>query len=123
MENLTDFYSQPTTGSTFQIGGAFHMYGSMQTTTPAMSSGSKYAPVMSNNGVYYYSADEFLEQSLIGHEYSETQAIMLTGKRPTDPSIGELAPVGDTLVPLLLCAVIYTAQKTIRKLIKTNHSL
>lgn len=123
MDNLTNFYSQPTTQGTYHIGDSYHMYGSMQTTAPTMSSGSKYAPTMSGNGTFYYSADEFLQQSTLGYGQTKTQTTMLASSRPKDPAIGELAPVGDTLLPMLLCVVVYTITKTIRRLVHSRQSL
>ncbi len=107
------------------VGNAYQMYGSMQTTTPIMSSGSKYAPTQQSEGTYYTSADHYLQQStttyFAGLDRGQN-SIMMASARPTDPSIGELAPMGDALLPLLFCAAAYAVYKVLRK-INLRHSL
>lgn len=107
------------------VGSAYQMYGSMQTTSSTMSSGSKYAPTQQNEGTYYTSADQYLQQSTTTYFAGldrGSNSMMLASARPTDPSIAELAPMGDALLPLLLCAAVYAVGKILRK-INLRHSL
>ncbi len=114
---MNEVYQTTTVGSTY------NMYGTMQTTTPTMYSGSKYAPNADNQGLYFRSADDFLQQSTGYYTTTDASSVLLKSSRPTDPAIGELAPIGDVLLPMLLCLCAYTVCKMRKQFINNRRSL
>lgn len=114
---MNEVYQTTTVGSTYS------MYGTMQTTTPTMYSGSKYAPNANNQGLYFRSADDFLQQSAGYSTTIDATSNLMKSARPTDPAIGELAPIGDVILPMLLCLFAYTVRKMRKQITNNRRSL
>lgn len=105
------------------VGNTYNMYGTMQATSPSMYSGSKYAPNTNEQGLYFRSADDFLQQSTGYSTTIDAASTLMKSSRPTDPAIGELAPIGDIILPMLLCLFAYTVCKMRKQFTNYRRSL
>ena len=56
----------------------------------------------------FYDVDKEVSQNILAQNYTEEQDIMLfSNGRPTTPPIGQEDPIGDMLLPMLLCMAVY----------------
>lgn len=117
MFNQTDMYTVTS------MGNAYQMYGTMETSSTLMSSGSRLSSGDVSKVFSYETADEFLNRTMneaTASQYTIDGGIMLASARPKDDPIGQLAPVGDALLPMLACAFVYMVCKVWRKRIKLS---
>ena len=118
MFNQTDMYTVTS------MGNAYQMYGTMETSGTLMSSGSRLSSGDVSSVFSYETADEFLNRTM--NEATASQytmldgGIMLASARPNDDPIGQLAPVGDALLPMLVCAFVYMVCKIWRRRVKLS---
>ncbi len=69
----------------------------------------------------FVAINEQMEYGVVGYETVEESAGLMRAKRPGgDEAIGQLVPIGDMVVPMLVCAMVYAATKAIRKIVKQS---
>lgn len=72
----------------------------------------------------FVAINEQMEYGVMGYESVAEPTGLMRAKRPGgDEAIGQLVPVGDMVVPMMVCAVAYCIVKAVKKMVKSNKTL
>lgn len=71
----------------------------------------------------FVAINEQMEYGVMGYESVAEPTGVMRSKRPGEPANGQLAPIGDMVVPMAVCAMVYGIAKMVKKMVKSNKTL